>query len=321
MLAILGITSPIFMIVLIGYGLTHRGLFSKADIRAFGKFVVTLALPALVFKALSESRLSDIFNVGYLLAYATGSLLALGFGYTCGHVAKGRNPLASTFFAMGSSCSNSGFIGYPILLLTLPSVAGVAFALNMMVENLLIIPLLLTIAEHSRHGGGGWKTLGRLAGKLATTPLIMAMVTGVAVSVLEIRLPSMIVRSIDMFAAASGALSLFVIGGTLVGLPRDGVGKAVMPIVTGKLIIHPLGVAAGIVLASALGLAPIEQDFRMAAILSAAMPMMGIYATLAMQYGQEDFATVAQLLTTTTAFFTLSGLLWLFSHFPGLTGM
>ena len=60
MLAILGITSPIFMIVLIGYGLTHRGLFSKADIRAFGKFVVTLALPALVFKALSESRLSDI---------------------------------------------------------------------------------------------------------------------------------------------------------------------------------------------------------------------------------------------------------------------
>ena len=111
MLAILGITSPIFMIVLIGYGLTHRGLFSKADIRAFGKFVVALALPALVFKALSESRLSDIFNVGYLLAYATGSLLALGFGYACGHVAKGRNPLASTFFAMGSSCSNSGFIG------------------------------------------------------------------------------------------------------------------------------------------------------------------------------------------------------------------
>ena len=267
MLAILGITSPIFMIVLIGYGLTHRGLFSKTDIRAFGKFVVALALPALVFKALSESRLSDIFNVGYLLAYETGSLLALGFGYACGHVAKGRNPLASTFFAMGSSCSNSGFIGYPILLLTLPSVAGVA------------------------------------------------------VSVLEIRLPSMIVRSIDMFAAASGALSLFVIGGTLVGLPRDGVGKAVMPIVTGKLIIHPLGVAAGIVLASALGLAPIEQDFRMAAILSAAMPMMGIYATLAMQYGQEDFATVAQLLTTTAAFFTLSGLLWLFTHIPGLTGM
>ena len=49
--------------------------------------------------------------------------------------------------------------------------------------------------------------------------------------------------------------------------------------------------------------------------------MMGIYATLAMQYGQEDFATVAQLLTTTAAFFTLSGLLWLFTHFPGLTGM
>ena len=98
MLAILGITSPIFMIVLIGYGLTHRGLFSKADIRAFGKFVVALALPALVFKALSESRLSDIFNVGYLLAYATGSLLALGSAMPADTSQRGaiRSPVLSS---------------------------------------------------------------------------------------------------------------------------------------------------------------------------------------------------------------------------------
>ena len=321
MLEILGITSPIFIIVLIGYLLTDRGLFTKDDIRTVSKFVILIALPALVFKALSASRMADILNTGYLLAYATGSLLALGFGYLSGTIVKGRAPLANTFFAMGSSCSNSGFVGYPILMLTLPSIAGVTLALNMMVENLLMIPMLLTIAEHNRHGGEGWKTLGKLIRKLATTPLIIAMVAGVTISTLEISLPSMLVRTIDMIAAASGALSLFVIGGTLVGLPIHGVGKTVMPIVAGKLFIHPLGVAVGISLAAILGLAPIDPAFQRAAILSAAMPMMSIYATLAMQYGQEDFAAVAQLLTTIAAFFTLSGLLWLLSHAPGILGL
>ena len=312
---ILSITSPIFMVVLIGYVLTRRGLFDKADIRTIGKFVVNLALPALVFKALSESRPSDILNTSYLLAYAIGSLLALIFGYSQGWIIKGRNRLASTFYAMGSSCSNSGFVGYPILLLTLPSVAGVTLALNMMVENLLVIPLLLVMAERSSHGTGGWDTLRKLLRKLATTPLIIAMVAGVIAALFEIKLPAMVVRTVDMVAAASGALSLFVIGGTLVGLPIGGVGKTVFPIVAGKLIIHPIGVTVGIILISSIGLAPIDPTLRMAAILSAAMPMMSIYATLALQYGQEDFAAVAQLLTTIASFFTLSSLLWLFRHF------
>ena len=244
-----------------------------------------------------------------------GSLLALGFGYSQGWIMKGRNRLASTFYAMGSSCSNSGFVGYPILLLTLPSVAGVTLALNMMVENLLVIPLLLVMAERSSNGTGGWDTLRKLLRKLATTPLIIAMVAGVIAALFEIKLPAMVVRTVDMVAAASGALSLFVIGGTLVGLPISGVGKTVFPIVAGKLIIHPIGVTVGIILISSIGLAPIDPTLRMAAILSAAMPMMSIYATLALQYGQEDFAAVAQLLTTIASFFTLSSLLWLFRHF------
>lgn len=69
-----------------------------------------------------------------------------------------------------ASCANSGFVGYPILMLTLPSVAGVTLALNMMVENLLFIPLVIVLAEHGLHGGGGWAALKKLAFKLATTP-------------------------------------------------------------------------------------------------------------------------------------------------------
>ena len=48
-LAILAITTPIYLIILIGFGFTKFGLFAKADMRVFGKFVLNLALPALIF--------------------------------------------------------------------------------------------------------------------------------------------------------------------------------------------------------------------------------------------------------------------------------
>lgn len=311
MIEILGITSPIFLIVFLGYVLTRRGLFSKPDIRVLGTFVVNLALPALVFKALATSRLDDILNPTYLFAYAFGSLVALAAGYASGRAVTGKKPLASTFYAMGASCANTGFVGYPILLLTLPAVAGVTLALNIVVENLLIIPLILILAERSKSGAGGWETLRKLLKKLACNPLILAMIGGMLASACELALPTTLLRCTDMLAAASGALSLFVIGGALVGQAIGATGKAVVPIIVGKLFLHPLGVFAGLLLAGAMGMAPLEPSLQMAAILMAAMPMMGIYATLALQYGQEDFAAVAQLLTTIVSFFTLSGLLWL----------
>jgi predicted permease len=78
MIDILAITAPIYIIILIGYLLTRFGLFAKTDIRGFGKFVVNVALPALLFKALSERHFAEIINVSYLLAYATGSFLVMG---------------------------------------------------------------------------------------------------------------------------------------------------------------------------------------------------------------------------------------------------
>ena len=125
MLDVLAITGPIFLAGLLGFATTRAGLFAKADMRVFGKYVVNIALPALLFNALSQRPLGDVLNGGYLLAYLAGSLVLLGAGYVWGHRVARLDPAGSSIVAMGMTCANSGFIGYPILLLTLPSVAGV----------------------------------------------------------------------------------------------------------------------------------------------------------------------------------------------------
>jgi len=310
MLDILAITSPIYLIIALGFGLTRGGLFAKPDMRVFGKFVINLALPALVFKALSQRQFGEIFNGGYLLAYLVGSLTVLGLGYFWSSRVRGLSPTTSTFCAMGMACSNSGFVGYPILLLTLAPVAGVVLALNMLVENLVVIPLLLVLAERGRGSSNPWHALAQSLVKLAKNPLFIALAAGMAVSLSGLKLPAPLAQTISMFSAASGALSLFVIGGALVGLPLAGMGQRVWPIVLGKLLLHPLLVGLCILALPMLGVAPLSPDLRSAAVLMAAMPMMGIYATLAQAYGQEDFAAAATLMATVASFFTISGLLW-----------
>ena len=174
MLDILAITGPIYITIALGYFLTRRGLFARADMRVLGQFVINLALPALLFNALAQRKLGDILNGRYMLVYALGSLAAMGLGLLWARRGARQDANTSVFWAMGMSCPNSGFVGYPIALLVVGPVAGVMLGLNMIVENLLLIPLLLALAESSTGSGGRWHTVLRQSlVNLARNPMVI----------------------------------------------------------------------------------------------------------------------------------------------------
>jgi predicted permease len=233
-------------------------------------------------------------------------------GFFCARRLGGLNHTLSTFAAMGVSCSNSGYIGLPILLMTMPAVASVALAMNVIIENVIMIPLLLMMAESARQGSGPpGRVFLQTVARVARMPLVIGLVAGLAVSLLGWTLPSPVARTVTLFAQASGALSLFVIGGTLVGLPLHGLGKATVPVALGKLIGHPLAVLLAASALAWLGLAPVEPALLEAGILMAAVPMLGIYPILAQAYGLAERSAAALLVTTASSFLTLSAVLWL----------
>jgi predicted permease len=313
MLDILAITGPIYMVVLAGYAATRGGLFARSDMQVFGKFVFNLALPALIFNALAQRRIGDILHLSYLLSYLSGSLLMLALAFVTGRRVLGLGLVRSTFLAMGVSCSNSSFIGFPILMLMVAPVAGVALGLNVLVENLVMLPLLLALAEHGRAGGSGaWhQVLRQSARRLLKNPLVLAVVAGLAVSLSGLTLPQPVLRTVQLFSLASGGLSLFAIGGMLVGLSLSTGWQRVVPLVAGKLIGHPLAVLLVATLLPLAGVTPMAPDLRAAALLMAAMPMLSIYPILAQAYGEADRSATALLICMVASFFTLSGWMWL----------
>ena len=312
MLHILAITGPLYLIIALGYAVTRLGMFARADMRVFGKFVMHLALPAMLFNALSQRPVSEVLSLHYMGAYALacGMVLALGFAWTR-WVAR-RSMSFSSMVAMGMGCPNSGFVGYPVLLLVLGApVASVSLALNMVVENLLLIPVLLALADLGERGEDGqaawhavvWQSLKALA----RNPMLWGVVAGLAASAVGLRVPEPVSRTLQLVAQASGALSLLVIGGSLVGLHTQGTLRTVAQISVGKLVLHPLAM-----LLVLTWLVPVpDPALHRAALLSCAMPMLGIYAILSQRHGHEGVSSAALLVTTVASFFTLSTLLWL----------
>ena len=80
MLDIFSITGVIFLLIGVGYLSVRLGVFSSTEMAPIGKFVVTFALPALIFRAVAYRPISEIANIGYLAAVVAGSLAVFVFG-------------------------------------------------------------------------------------------------------------------------------------------------------------------------------------------------------------------------------------------------
>jgi predicted permease len=312
MLDILGITVPIYLTIALGFASTRMGLFAKADMQVFGRFTLQLALPALLFNALSQRSVAEILNLNYLLAYALGALVMMVLGLWWARQVLGQSLSYSSMMAMGMSCPNSGFVGYPIILLSFGPVAGVALALNMVVENFLLLPLLLAIAD-AQGRPGQWKSvLLQTVKNVSKNPMIWGVVAGFAFSMSGLEMPAPVGRTIDLFAQSSAVLALFVIGGSLVGLQARGLQATVLPIALGKLVLSPM-----VMWTVLMWWVPIDDPaLRAAALLTGAMPMLGIYTILNQRHGHGTVSAAALLVTTVLSFFTLSALLWLLKLHP-----
>lgn len=313
MTAILGITFPIFAAMAIGYLIVTKGWFAVADMRVMGKYVMNVAMPALLFNAVASRDVGDVFHPDYMLVYLLGGLttIALSWLWFRGTgIDKARRAVA----VMGATCANSGFVGYPVMLLTFPDIAGLILALNMLVENIILIPICLIMMDMAKEGGtlSIPRTMIKTFWGVIRRPMVIGLLLGLAVSLLSIPIPEAMSRLFTMLAASAAALSLIVVGGSLVGLKLVGNQVRALQVAFGKLLLHPAMMVLAAVALPLLGVATLSPDMYAAAVLSAAMPMFGIYTVLAQELDLEGPASIAMLAATSLSFVTLTGFLfWL----------
>lgn len=307
MLAILSITAPVFIIMGLGWLAVRFNVFTQEQLGGMGQFVIRIALPMLVFHAIATRPLADVVNTVYLQGYALASLLAFSAGWAVSRL-RGQDKVLAVLNGLGTGMSNTGFIGYPLLLMAIGAPSGVFFAMNVLIENILILPLMFVMIDlakgGSRHIG---KTLWRIVLNLLKNPIIVGLIVSLVFSVGGIPVPNVVEKVSAMLSAAGSPLALFVIGGGLYGLRiRGGLADAAA-VVGGKLLLFPLLVAGCLMLLGA------DRETLFAGVMLASAPMASMYPLFGREYGFEQQTAAAMLAAIAVSFFTVSLVLF-FGH-------
>lgn len=303
---ILSLTSPTFILIAMGYMTVRAGFLQKENVKTLGWFVVNFGLPAALFSSLSSRSFQDVLHYDYLLIFGLGSLLSFSVLF---FIAKIRSkPLTEcAMFGLGGSLSNSLMVGFPIIMQLFGDAALVPFALTLIIENLIILPLALALADTGQHENSSFfRALMKSLPQLFRNPIIVSIALGLLTAATDTHPPGFVVKVVDMLGLTVGGLALFTIGGTLVGLKSKGMLSDISTVVFGKLVIHPLSV-----LLMVLIFPPMQPLFQNVAIILACMPMFSIYGVIGIRYNLGGLCSAVLLPATLIAFITINLEIWL----------
>jgi len=207
------ITLPVFSLVFVGYWLNKHKKISS-DFTAGASYIVfNLALPVLMFAAISRTDIEKITNASLVtfavLAACTSFFVLWWLGK---YFIRDRKNLG--VFVQGGFRSNLGILGLAFCAATFSdaglAVGAVLLAVITPIYNILSIYALTHAANEN--STMNWPLLIK---NVLTNPLIVAIVIAMPIAYWSIALPSVVVQSIDYIAAMTLPLALICIGASL----------------------------------------------------------------------------------------------------------
>lgn len=324
-LSILGVTFPIFALVLCGYVATRRGMLPVAAIPGLSTYILSFALPALLFRLGMATPLTQLLDGGLMLVYALCAAVIVGITFVFSRNER-IGVRDAIFGAVVAVYPNAGFMGIPLLLALFGDVGVRVIILTMLVDLFLVISFCLAIVQmpEKQSGAGFLRSVGRaLAGAFKgalSNPLLWPVAAGVAFGTVGVEMPAPVAKTISMLAETASPVALFAIGAILA---RNAVSSAqasppvdYVPVALIKLLVHPVLVYATGLAALAIGFV-LDGKALAALTLVAALPPAINITMLAERFG-ADSGRIARIIMVATAlsFFSLTAAIWLLGLTP-----
>lgn len=249
------IATPLFSLVFVGYALMRFSGWPRAMSDSLSTFVFSVALPALLFRLMSDFSKLPPVDARLLVAFFGGCLIVFVIGRLLAWKLFALDGVSQSVFALGGIFSNNLMLGLPLAKTALGDAALPSVAL-VLVFNALILWTLVTVSiEWARHGSVSPAGLVKTVRSVLTNPIVAAILGGTLFGLLGMPLPDALAAPLDMVGHAAAPLALIALG---MGLAEYGVRDGWRISVTMcavKLVVQPLVVWA---LARLLGLPRME---------------------------------------------------------------
>lgn len=241
MQALFDVVLPVFLVVGAGYALAWRGIITEDMVDTLMRFAQGVAIPCLVFMALTRLDLARVFDPRLLVSFYSGALAGFVAGLLGARYLFGRGWEDS--IAVGFIClySNALLLGVPITERAYGAEAlGGNYAIIALHTPFCYIIGITAMEGVLARGSGLARTLARVVGGIVRNPLVLGIALGAAVNLAGVTVPSAPAQALDLIARAGLPMALVGLGGVLFRYRPEGDLRIALWAVGVSLILHPV---------------------------------------------------------------------------------
>lgn len=298
-------TIPIFAVMVVGYLLKCRGLFTEEFVAITNRYVFRIALPLMIFQDLWTADIVSDFDFRFVAFCFLATVACFVFIWLGAEIFfKDKTMIGS--FVQGSFRSSVAVLGLAFIrnmygevgLAPLMIVAAVPF------YNVGSV-IVLTFRSKNTDLSGGMDSIKKACINIVKNPIIIGIVTGCIASLIQLKLPVMLTKTIDLIQQTSTPLALLAIGA---GFEFKAAKEKTIPAAAAtaiKLIIQPL-----IFIPMAMWMGFRNQEMLAILIMLASPATASGYIMAREMKGDAVLSSFIIVLSTLFSAFTLT--LWIF---------
>jgi len=299
--SVLSAVLPIFALILAGWLARRTGALGPHATGEINRFVVYLALPALLFDIVAGARPQDLWQPAFVASFGLGAAAVFVLAVVL-RQGRPRHFADATIDGLNAAYSNAGFIGIPLAL----AVLGRDALVPALIATIMTVCVLFAVAivcveiglQAERHPA---RMLAKVARQLLRNPLLVAPALGALVLFSGLRVPAPAESFLKLLGGAASPCALVALGLFLAERrpgPDRSAGAATMlvalklvaqPVVTWGLATQVFGLAAPLVKTAVLlaalptGTGPfmVAQFYRREAGLTSAVILASTVLSLA----------------------------------------
>jgi len=205
---------PIFSIVILGWLLRLKGFIPPEFMGPANRMVFYIAIPAMIFRAVSKASFKAQFNLTVLLITLFSVVAVFALSWITGRMARIERKNLGTYI-QSSIHGNLGYIGLAVAYYYMGQEgfvkAGIIGGFIMILQNFLAVTALVTYGKDVSLR----KNKLFFVRKIFGNPVILSAMAGIFFSVSEIPVPEVVGRILDILGGLALPMALLIIGASL----------------------------------------------------------------------------------------------------------
>lgn len=300
MSSIIQVVLPIFGLILAGWIARRIGVLGPAATGELNKFVVYLAMPAMLFELLATAHWTEIWRPGFLMAFGTGACVIFGLTLAWA-LARGRHLADAAIDGLNAGYPNTGFIGFPLVLAALGKGALVTALLATIVVGCGLFALAIVLVEVGLQAETDPRKMARKVGlTLVRNPLLLSPVLGALYASTGAGLAAPVETFLKLLGNSAAPCALVALG-LFLAEKREAAAAGPQSGVTTVLVGLKLFAQPGLTWVVATMVLQLDPVMVHGAVLLAALPTGTGAFMLAEFYHREAVLTARVMLITTIA--------------------